>query len=86
MGSINKAKRSGDAQHPCLVPLSRMNELVKSPLILILAVGLLYSAANVSIIVVWKPNFETILYENDHLTESNAFSASKLKISVFSLV
>ena len=56
-----------------------MNELDKSPLILILAVGLLYSAAIVSIIVVWKPIFESTLYKNDHLTELNAFSASKLQ-------
>ena len=41
MGSINKVKWSGDAQHP--------------------------------------------LYKNDYLTKSNAFSASKLKISVSSL-
>ena len=77
MGSINKAKRSSNTQHPCLIPLSRVNELVKSSLILILAVGLLYSAANVSIIVVWKPDFESTLYKNDHLTDSNAISASE---------
>lgn len=70
------AKRWGLAEQPCQQLHSSVIEFDRLPLILIIAVGLLYRACMVLINVSWKLNHSSTQYKKCYLMESNTFSAS----------
>ena len=77
-GSMKIMNRSGLNGKPCLVDLCNRKEWVSLPLIFHLADGLLYRASDVLMITWINQKFSTTFSRNFHLTESKAFSASKL--------
>ena len=75
-GLMNMAKRDGESGHPCLVPWCKVKLGEVIPLVVIVALGEVYS-----VVIHWmndspNSNLRRMVNTNVQLTLSNAFSAS----------